>query len=107
MCAFNFFSDANYRSFERNIKKHNSLSLCFFIPSGSTPSPLVQNHSLRLSAELMHPSALQSINKQPQQGRNCDLMPTSTEWKKTGLITKMMIVEREPSLKCAQIATLG
>lgn len=28
----------------------------------------------RLSAELMHLSALQSINKQPQQERNCDLI---------------------------------
>lgn len=61
---------------------------------------LIQRHFERLSAELMHPSTSQSIKKQPQRGRSCDLIAwdkETLEMDKTSLIKKM-IFKSEPPL---------
>lgn len=45
-----------------------------FLIGSKSPPPQNAKTICELSAELMHPSALQSINKQLQQGHNCDLI---------------------------------
>lgn len=83
---------AKHCSFPRNMEKYilNSLSLFFLlfllgrllIVRAFSPL-LTQKQFERLSAVLMHLSTLQSINKQPQQRHNCDLIAwdrRSTEW---------------------------